>query len=108
MAGLAYTRAVNAAFLLFLLFSVTKFAEYTICDDFMEKKARLYLPETFEICSFVIIPYGYEAELLDINSSRTTYRRSVSEALFYHHEQRQDKGEGDVRKLLRILEYGDR
>ena len=38
---------------------IEKFAEYTICDEFMEKNARLYLPETFEISSFAIIPKEY-------------------------------------------------
>ena len=56
MTGLAYRKTVNAAFLLFLLFSVANFAEYTICDESMEKMLDYNLPETFEISSFVIIP----------------------------------------------------
>jgi len=52
-------------FAIFYFFSVAKFAEYTICDVFMGKNARLYLPETFEICSFVIIPKKY-SEILKL------------------------------------------
>jgi len=55
-------------FLLFLLFSVAKFAEYTICDEFMEKNARLYLPETFELWSFANILKEY-SEILHIHIS---------------------------------------
>ena len=33
-----------------------------------KKNARLYLPETFEICSFVIIPKGY-LEILNMGEN---------------------------------------